>query len=135
MNNDFLKDLGLDLHKDHELNEFYHQEKLILNITEIISELMAKNEVNKTQLAELLGKNKSYVTQLLDGSTNMTLKTVSNVFLALDCELNISANPLNSDFVQNIEYEAQDESQFINILPDNDLIEIHWSPKNNRMVA
>jgi hypothetical protein len=42
-------------------------------------------------LASMLGTNKSHVTQLLRGSRNMTLRTVSDIFFSLDCEVTIRA--------------------------------------------
>jgi len=81
------EDLDEKLQKDPELRKHYQQEKLILDVTELITKQMKKNKVNKTQLANLLGVGNSYVTQLLDGTSNMTLRTISDVFTALDSEL------------------------------------------------
>ena len=38
---------------------------------------------------------KGYISQLLDGRANMTLRTVSDVMWALDCSLQVVANPLS----------------------------------------
>jgi len=134
MRDALLEDLGVDIEKDIETTRFYYQEKLILEVTEVISGLMKKKMMNRTKLAELLGKSRGHVTQLLDGTANMTLRTISDVFVALGAEFNVSAVPLNLGIGEDSEYEVQDEKQFTSELPSNDLIEIHWTTPN-RMVA
>lgn len=73
----------------------YHRERIILEMTELICALMDERGVNRSELARRLGKTKGYVTQLLDGETNMTLRTVSDVLWALDSSLRASAGPLD----------------------------------------
>lgn len=63
------------------------QEWLILQVTLHIEKLMQDQEVSKSELARRLGVNRAYITQLLDGQTNMTLKKVADVMLALDSSL------------------------------------------------
>ncbi len=64
----------------------YQQERSIMQVTELICKLMEKTNTNRAALADALGKSRSYVTQLLDGETNMTLRTLSDVFNALGYE-------------------------------------------------
>lgn len=129
MGKKIFKDLGIDIKNDPELQKFYCQEKLIFEITELISELMEKKKVSKTKLAKLLGVGKSYVTQLLDGTSNMTLRTISDVFTALDAELAVNADLLNLDNAIVSEYEIQDESQCIgDVHVSPDFIENYWIP-------
>lgn len=78
----------------------YQQERVVLEVTELICKLMKQRGVNKTELAKRLGKSKGYVTQLLDGQTNMTLRTVSDTFLALDSGFGVHVRPLNSWSIQ-----------------------------------
>lgn len=61
----------------------FEQEGLILQVTEEIWEALESKGWNKAQLANALGKSKSYVTQLLNGSRNMTLRTLSDICFAL----------------------------------------------------
>jgi hypothetical protein len=61
----------------------WHQERSIFETTNLICELMDSLGVTRAELAKRLKCTKGYVTQLLDGSTNMTLRTVSDVFVAL----------------------------------------------------
>ena len=61
----------------------WHQERVIFETTNMLCDIMLDTGVSRTELAKRLGRTKGYVTQLLDGSANMTLRTVSDVFLAL----------------------------------------------------
>lgn len=61
----------------------YQQERAILEVTEVICELMDKQGVSRSDLAKRLGRTKGYITQLLDGRANMTVRTISDVFTAL----------------------------------------------------
>jgi transcriptional regulator with XRE-family HTH domain len=59
------------------------QEELILAFTEAISELLEKEGVSKSELAGRLGRSKGFVSQILSGNRNLTLRTISDVFDAL----------------------------------------------------
>lgn len=75
--------------------KIWHQERIIHEVTELVCELMTTANFTRSQLAERLGKTKGYVTQLLDGETNMTLRTLSDVFFALGRAAFVSAGNVN----------------------------------------
>jgi antitoxin component HigA of HigAB toxin-antitoxin module len=81
---DLMKQIEKELQEDRELAKLTNQEELILDVTELILEKMEDANLNKSQLAERLGTNKSHITQLLRGSRNMTLRTISDIFFELD---------------------------------------------------
>lgn len=93
------------LSKDSEEMKFYLQEKSILEITEIIAQLMENKNVKKIELAKRLNRSKGYITQLLNGRANMTLRTISDVLWALDFSLTIEALPL--EFEKDLESVGQ----------------------------
>jgi DNA-binding Xre family transcriptional regulator len=62
------------------------QEMLIAEVTEAIWSMMQEAGITKTDLAARLGTTKGYVSQLLSGSRNMTLRTLSDVCWALGKE-------------------------------------------------
>jgi transcriptional regulator with XRE-family HTH domain len=64
--------------------KLYQQERAILELTELLCEIMEGQGVTRSELARRLGKTKGYITQLLDGRTNMTVRTMSDVFGVLD---------------------------------------------------
>ena len=74
----------------------YQQERAILEVTELICELMAEQNVTRSELANQLGRTKGYVTQLLDGRANMTVRTISDVLTALDRALHFQEGPLSA---------------------------------------
>jgi transcriptional regulator with XRE-family HTH domain len=59
------------------------QELLITEVTETIWEAMEEAGINKTELANRMGATKGYISQVLNGSRNMTLRTLSDICCAL----------------------------------------------------
>ena len=80
-----------------ENKRFFQQEKTILEVTELICELMDEQGISRTELAKKLGYTKGYISQLLDGTANMTLRTLSDVLFALGNELKARAVSLLRD--------------------------------------
>ena len=70
--------------------KLYAREELIYNVTEDMLVIMEELGISKNELARKLGKSKSYVTQLLNGSRNMTLGTLSDVCMELNTKPKIS---------------------------------------------
>ena len=68
---------------ESEQMRLFQQEYLILKVTERICELMEEQGISRTQLAKRLGTSKGYITQLLDGSANITLRKLADIMAAL----------------------------------------------------
>ncbi len=83
---------------DPEGMRLYQQERSILELTEMIWEIMGELDVSKSELASRLGKSRAYITKLLDGTTNMTVRTISDVLNALDRSLGFKATPRSVGF-------------------------------------
>ncbi|SRR6266566_431094 len=81
---------------DPESMRLFQQERIILDVTERICEALQSNNMNRVQLAGALGKSKGYISQLLDGSANMTLRTMSDVFLSLGLMAFVHTKPVQS---------------------------------------
>lgn len=64
-------------------------ERLVFNTTEDILLAMQDTGITKRELAKKLGKSASHVSQLLDGTRNMTLKTLSDISYALGAEAKV----------------------------------------------
>lgn len=62
----------------------YAQEGLILDVTEAIWEKMEQIGIKKKDLAKMLGKSPAYITQLLNGSRNMTLRTLADIAFSMN---------------------------------------------------
>jgi len=50
----------------------------------LVSEYIKKEDINQTQFAEKLGVSKGYISQILNGNFNATLKKLIELSLALD---------------------------------------------------
>lgn len=67
----------------HEERAFAREE-LIYNVTEDILLAMENRKVTQQELARRLGKSRSFVSQVLNGTRNMTLGSLSDICFALD---------------------------------------------------
>jgi transcriptional regulator with XRE-family HTH domain len=84
----------LDTFKDDIV---FQTEKVILDFTEQVVLFMEKQEMNRVDLAKRLGVSKAFVTKLLNGNPNLTIKTMVNIAKNLGCELSINILPLNGE--------------------------------------
>ena len=71
---------------DADFNRKVAQEKLILDVTESIFEVLEAQGKSKADLAKAMGRSNAYITQLLNGSRNMTLRTLSDIGFALNVQ-------------------------------------------------
>ena len=82
--------------------KIWHQERVIFEVTERLCELMEERGVNRTELADLLGKTKGYITQILGGNANLTLRSLSDIYLALGHQFKVDDEPLIAENVPRI---------------------------------
>lgn len=87
--------------KDERLSSVRQQEELIVQVTELIAVAMEQGGVSKSVLAKRLGKSPAFVTQLLAGNANMTLRTIADLFTALGLELHVGYRVLDGCAVAN----------------------------------
>jgi transcriptional regulator with XRE-family HTH domain len=88
--------------------KIWHQERSIFETTERICELMEQNQVTRSELAQRLGKSRGYITQLLDGTANMTIRTLSDVYLALGRAYHSTDGPISISNVPPMGYRIFD---------------------------
>lgn len=65
----------------------FQTELSIIDLNEKIIAKMNELKINRAELAKRLGVSKAFVTKLLNGNPNMTIKTMISISLALDCQL------------------------------------------------
>lgn len=82
--------------KSPEFRRLYAIEGLVTEAGELIARLMQKQRVTKAELARRLGKSRAYITQMLSGSKNLTLRTLAEVVYALGAEVKLEATPLQA---------------------------------------
>jgi transcriptional regulator with XRE-family HTH domain len=71
------------------LAEGLRQEELILDATEALARALRSCGMTQSELAARLGKTKGFVSQILGGGKNLTLRTLADVAGALGCKVEI----------------------------------------------
>jgi transcriptional regulator with XRE-family HTH domain len=69
-----------------------NQEKLILGVTEALSEAIEERGLTRSEVAKRLGKTKGFVSQLLAGGRNLTLRTVADIADAIGISLKVAVH-------------------------------------------
>jgi len=72
------------------------QEELILEVTELLSSALEARQMTKSDLAEKLGRSKGFVTQVLSGNRNLTLRTIADIADALDYRIRMVKEPVSA---------------------------------------
>ncbi len=67
---------------DKEFDQLVRQEELILQVTEL-TQALEDAEMTRVELAKRLGKSPGFVSQVLGGGRNLTLRTVADIAYAL----------------------------------------------------
>ncbi|MEZ2758917.1 helix-turn-helix domain-containing protein [Providencia vermicola] len=98
-------------------------ERLVFNVTEDILIAMEDAGITQHKLANILGKSKSFVSQILNGKRNMTLRTLSNICFALDLKPTINIYDVNNvnvshEKVPDLNYQRMyGDDSFVNKAP------------------
>jgi len=69
--------------EDPEFARLMAQGDLIMEVTEMLCELLEKEKISRKELADRLGKSKGFISQLLNGGRNLTLRTVADILHVL----------------------------------------------------
>jgi transcriptional regulator with XRE-family HTH domain len=85
--------LYYELIENDEDRRLLAQEGLIFDVSQLIWEVMEQSGTSRAELARRLGTSKSYITKLLRGYSNLTLRSLSDIFSALGREVVIKAAP------------------------------------------
>jgi transcriptional regulator with XRE-family HTH domain len=72
-----------------ESRRLLNQEKLILEVTEALSEAIEEQGLTRSEVAKRLGKTKGFVSQLLGGGRNLTLRSVADLADAMGVSLKV----------------------------------------------
>jgi transcriptional regulator with XRE-family HTH domain len=78
-----------NLMEDPEFRRLFTIEALAAEAAEAIARLMAEQNMSKADLARRLNKSRAWVTQLLSGKANMTVRTLAEVAFVLDGEVKL----------------------------------------------
>ena len=78
-----------ELMRNPEFEKLFAAEELIANAAQLITDLLELRGWKQIDLAERLGKTPAYVSQLMSGRTNMTIRTLAEIMHALDADAKI----------------------------------------------
>jgi transcriptional regulator with XRE-family HTH domain len=79
------------LMQDPEFRKLYAIEALIADVSQLIADLLEQRKLRQADLARILKKTPAFVSQLLNGKSNLTLRTVAEIAFALGVRVAISA--------------------------------------------
>jgi transcriptional regulator with XRE-family HTH domain len=69
--------------EDEDFARLMAQEDLIMDVTESFCEVLEREKINRSDLAKKMGKTKGYISQLLNGGKNLTLRSISDLAFSL----------------------------------------------------
>ena len=61
-----------------------------MEVTETICELLENEKISRKELADRLGKSKGFISQLLNGGRNLTLRTVADILHVLGYKVSLT---------------------------------------------
>lgn len=76
-----------------ENRRLLREEELILTVAELFWRELERTGVTRAALAERLDKSPGFVTQILSGDRNLTLRTLADVADALHCNVQVRLCP------------------------------------------
>lgn len=88
----------------YENKSSYIAEELLLQVTEKIVELLIQKKMTRTELSAKMKVSKPYITKILNGNENLTLKTLVNIAHALDTKICIQFEKNNHETLFNNNY-------------------------------
>jgi len=71
----------------------FETERLLVDLTEELVAHMDRQDISRAELARRLGVSRAFVTNLLKGSPNLTIKTLVRVAYAAGLNIEISMQP------------------------------------------
>jgi hypothetical protein len=80
-----------ELMLDPEFRKLYAVEGMMADAAQLISELLERRNLKQADLARLLKKTPAFVSQLLNGRHNMTVRTLAEVLFVLGASAKINA--------------------------------------------
>ena len=108
-------------HRGERYEQLLRQERLILDVTEQLAGALENSGVTRAALARRMGRTPGFVSQLLGGGRNLTLRTISDIAAAL---------ALRPSFELSSKRASATAEPWVTIGVHEDIHEIgHWSPR------
>lgn len=77
------------LFQDPQFRKELAIEGFVLEASEVIARAMKEKQVSRADLARRLGKSRAWITQVLSGRANLTLRTLAEIAWSLGVELRL----------------------------------------------
>ncbi len=77
-------------HRGEAYERLLRQERLILDVTEALAGALDDSGVTRAELARRLGRTPGFVSQVLGGGRNLTLRTIADIAAALSLQPSFS---------------------------------------------
>lgn len=81
------------LFEESQKSSEYQLERAIVDFTEDVCQIMEDKGISRADLARRLGKSRAWVTKLLRGDRNLTLKTIVDVLWELGYKGTVAVEP------------------------------------------
>jgi transcriptional regulator with XRE-family HTH domain len=101
--------------KEAENTADYQLESVVIDLTEQICEIMEAKGISRADLARKLDKSRAWVTKVLRGDQNLTLKTVVDVFWELGYRIEFESHPKMPSWSEWGEYESYSSRDVVSI--------------------
>jgi transcriptional regulator with XRE-family HTH domain len=66
------------------------QEELIIEVTEALARALRTSGLTQSDVAARLGKTKGFISQIMGGGNNLTLRTLADVAGAIGCRVQVN---------------------------------------------
>lgn len=88
--------------KDKDFERIMQQEEIIMDVTENFCEILEREKIKKSTLAKFMGKTKGYISQLLGGGRNLTLRSMADLAFHLGYTVKVEFTKKRSLKKQNV---------------------------------
>ena len=114
-------------HRGERYEQLLRQERLILDVTEQLAGALENSRVTQAELARRMGRTPGFVSQLLGGGRNLTLRTIADIAGALS---------LRPSFKLSSEQMAAVAEPWTAITVAEDTLKIrHWSRRRPQVAT
>ena len=78
----------------------YWQELSILEFTEELARILEQKKLTQSDLAKKINKSAPYISKVMNGNVNFTLKTMTELARALDSIVHVHIAPENAQWIK-----------------------------------
>jgi transcriptional regulator with XRE-family HTH domain len=95
----------------------FQQEMLAAEITELMCRTMSETKISRSALANKLNITKGRISQILASESNLTVRTIADIFTAMGKQMVVDVKNLFEDYESKNTLQRMDEDYTINQTP------------------